>query len=80
MPFKIATLFFVKSSKSALIQINFFIEHLLQEKLTEVSQLHSHLEALKTIVALDQQISFSYSEDNVIELQGPFSTQVDPTR
>ena len=63
------------------IQRFFFIaEHLLRERLTEVPQLHSHLEILKNIEALDEQISLSYSEDNVIELPGPFSTQVDPTR
>ena len=56
------------------------IDHLLNEKLTVVPQFHSHLEAMKSLTYLDQQISFSYSENNNIILSGPFSSEVDPTR
>ena len=45
-----------------------------------VPQFHSHLEPMKSLQYLDRQISFSYSENNVINLSGPFSSEVDPTR
>ena len=35
---------------------------------------------MKSLQYLDRQISFSYSENNVINLSGPFSSEVDPTR
>ena len=57
-----------------------YLDHLLNEKLTVVPQFHSHLEAMKSLTYLDQQISFSYSENNNIILSGPFSSEVDPTR
>ena len=62
------------------VTIGYIIDHMLKEKLTVVPQFHSHLEQMKSLQNLDQQISFSYSGDNVINLSGPFSSEVDPTR
>ena len=62
------------------VTIGYIIDHMLKEKLTVVPQFHSHLEPMKSLQNLDQQISFSYSEDNIINLSGPFSSEVDPTR
>jgi len=62
------------------VTIGYIIEHLLGQTLTVIPRFHSHLEALKTVDHLDEQISVSYTEDNVIDLPGPFSPQVDPTR
>ena len=62
------------------------IEHILGEKLTVVPEFHSHLEPMKRLAMdeLDKQISFSYISyngvDNVLDLPGPFSKEVDPTR
>ena len=66
------------------------------EKLTVISEFHSHLESMKRIPKdeLDNQITFSYisppiddvrdanGEDtaNVVNLSGPFPISVDPTR
>ena len=61
-------------------RLSILTEHLLGQTLTVVPRFHSHLEALKTVDHLDEQISVSYTEDNVIDLSGPFSPQVDPTR
>ena len=55
-------------------------EHLLKEKLTVAPQFHSHLEPMKSVSDLEQQISVSYSDGNAIDLDGPFSLEVDPTR
>ena len=55
-------------------------EHILKEKLSVVNGFHSHLEPMQNMKLLDKQISLSYSEDNTINLDGPFSTEVDPTR
>ena len=65
---------------------DFFAEHILEEKLTVVPEFHSHLEPMRrlSIEELDKQISFSYISyngvDNVLDLPGPFSKDVDPTR
>ena len=61
------------------------MEHLLKTPLTVVPEFHSHLESLKDIGNLENQISFSYSErkgvKNVIEVgEGRFSDEEDPTR
>ena len=51
-----------------------------------VPEFHSHLEPMRrlSIDELDKQISFSYISyngvDNVLDLPGPFSKDVDPTR
>ena len=57
-----------------------FPEHILKENLTVVPQFHSHLEPMRNIGDLDKQITLSFSDDNTIGLDGPFSKQVDPTR
>lgn len=62
------------------VTLGYIIEHLLGVKLTQVPQFHSHLEPMNSVDNLDEQISLSYNEDNVINLVGPFSTEVDPTR
>ena len=59
---------------------------MLGEKLTVVPEFHSHLEPMMRIGEkdIDDQISFSYINyngvANVINLQGPFPTDADPTR
>ena len=57
-----------------------FPEHILKENLTVIPQFHSHLEPMRNVGDLDQQITLSFSEDNTISLDGPFSKQVDSTR
>ena len=71
----------IRTSTKNIIQSPFiFSEHLLGEKLTVISGFHSHLEPMQNVGELDRQISLSYSEDNAINLEGPFSKEVDPTR
>ena len=74
--------------------INTFTEFILGEKLTIVPGFHSHLESMKSIPwnKLDQQITFSYiyppggitgnneDSENLVNVPGPFSKDVDPTR
>lgn len=77
----IGTVILAEESSSDIVHQPFiFAEHLLGQTLTVIPRFHSHLEALKTVDHLDEQISVSYTEDNVIDLPGPFSPQVDPTR
>lgn len=60
----------------------FSVEHILKEKLIVNSNFHSHLEPMKNVGDLEQQITLSYNQENVISLDGPltFSKEVDPTR
>ena len=60
--------------------LHFYAEHILRENLTVIPQFHSHLEPMRNIGDLDKQITLSFSDDNTIGLDGPFSKQVDPTR
>lgn len=57
-------------------------EHILKEKLIVNPHFHSHLEPMKNVGDLEQQITLSYNQENVIGLDGPltFSKEVDPTR
>ncbi|XP_031351150.1 fringe glycosyltransferase-like [Photinus pyralis] len=63
------------------VTMGYIIEHLLKKPLTVVNQFHSHLEPMKFIrrELLKDQISFSYSSNNIIKLEG-FDILRDPTR
>jgi len=68
------------------VTMGFLIEHLAGVGLVKIPEFHSHLEPLKLIEDLDQQISFSYSspEDslvNLVDIHEPvFTVSEDPTR
>jgi hypothetical protein len=61
-----------------------FPEHLLGERLTVVTKFHSHLEPMKSLTNIEDQISFSYitfnGVANVLNLHGPLPIDADPTR
>ena len=65
------------------VTMGYIVEHLAKVPMTTVKEFHSHLEPLRLVQDLDQQISFSYSsygdEMNVVEVEG-FSDTEDPTR
>lgn len=61
--------------------IGYIINYLLKVPLTSINGFHSHLEGLHRIPIsqLSQQLTFSYSNSNVINIQG-YSLEKDPTR
>ncbi|XP_040570024.1 beta-1,3-N-acetylglucosaminyltransferase manic fringe [Lepeophtheirus salmonis] len=68
------------------VTFGYIVEHLLGDRLTVVPEFHSHLESMKSIKeeSLPNQISVSYINyngvENVINIRGPFSEDIDPTR
>jgi len=65
------------------VTMGYVVELLAGVPMTKVEEFHSHLEPLRLVSNLANQISFSYSsygnEKNVIEIKG-FSESEDPTR
>ena len=67
------------------VTMGFLVESLAGVAMTRVDQFHSHLEPLRLVTDLHNQISFSYStygekgERNVVEVEG-FTEKQDPTR
>ena len=65
------------------VTMGYVLEHLLRVPLTTVEEFHSHLEPLRFIRSLADQISFSYSrykgEMNTVDVNG-FSESEDATR
>lgn len=68
------------------VTMGYTAEQLLNTPLTVVSEFHSHLEPQRLITShvLSKQISFSYSkygdEMNVVDIDGYFDGEDDPTR
>ena len=65
------------------VTMGYVVEHLAKVPMTTVKEFHSHLEPLRLVQNLEDQISFSFSsygdEMNVVEVEG-FSETEDPTR
>ena len=65
------------------VTMGYVVEYLSKVPMTRVKEFHSHLEPLRLVSDLENQISFSYSsygsEMNVIEVEG-FDEEEDPTR
>ena len=65
------------------VTMGYVVELLAGIRMTKVDEFHSHLEPLRLVTDLGNQISFSYSsygsEMNVVEVAG-FSETEDPTR
>ncbi|KAI5638531.1 fringe-like domain-containing protein [Phthorimaea operculella] len=63
------------------VTMGYVIEKILQQKLTIVPEFHSHLEQMKLIPSdiFREQISFSYSPNNTVDVPG-FNASYDPTR
>ncbi|XP_060071856.1 fringe glycosyltransferase-like [Ylistrum balloti] len=59
--------------------VGFIINNLLQKELTVIDRFHSHLEALLWIHNLQDQLTFSYMDNNVVTIDG-FSIAQDPSR
>ncbi|OWF48473.1 fringe glycosyltransferase-like [Mizuhopecten yessoensis] len=59
--------------------VGYIINNLLQKELTVIDRFHSHLEALWWIHNLTDQLTFSYSDNNIVHIDG-FSKDQDPTR
>jgi len=68
------------------VTMGFLIEHLANVRLVKVPEFHSHLEALKLVNDLEEQISFSYSppeepQENLLSIPDAlFPVSEDPTR
>jgi len=67
------------------VTVGFIVEHLLGKKLTVIQEFHSHLESMKFLDNLQNQITFSYSrfgdEMNVLSLNSKeVDLTNDPTR
>jgi fringe protein len=72
------------------VTMGYIVEQLAGVAMTRLDQFHSHLEPLRLVTDLPNQISFSYSapsseggaaEANLIEVEdGGFSLEQDPTR
>jgi len=69
------------------VTFGYIVEHQLGINLTVIPEFHSHLEPMADMKEddLHNQISFSYTavegnKDNVLDIQGPFSPSIDPTR
>ena len=70
------------------VTMGYIVEMLAEVPLTKLDEFHSHLEPLRLVKELENQISFSYSsygdedgkeERNIVEVQG-FQEKMDPTR
>ena len=71
------------------VTMGYIVEMLAEVPLTKLDEFHSHLEPLRLVRELENQISFSYSsygdeegkeeERNIVEVQG-FQEKKDPTR
>lgn len=59
--------------------IGFIINNLLQKELTIIDRFHSHLEALWFVRNLQDQLTFSYSDTNIVHIDG-FPKKQDPSR
>lgn len=67
------------------VTMGYLVEQMAGVPLTKVEEFHSHLEPLRLVTDLEEQISFSYSsystETNVVEVPSPsFLESEDPTR
>ena len=65
------------------VTMGYVIDHLVKVRMTVVDEFHSHLEPLRFVRDLQNQISFSYgnygSEMNTVEVEG-FNEDEDKTR
>ena len=68
------------------VTMGYVIEQLAGVKMTRLEEFHSHLEPLRLVTDLANQISFSYSADapagagNLVEVGGGLPLERDPTR